>query len=86
MKYLFRFHRGGLQESLDTTIEVTNKNDIVTATKKELGVDDLKIYISKKQIIDTRLPNDWNNTEYLVIVNINGTIYPIGYSNFCLIQ
>lgn len=83
MKQLFRFHKGGLQESLNTTIEVKDFFDLTKIVRHELDDNYACVSISKDPIIDTRLPNDWNNAEYMVNVSTynDGNTYPIGYTN-----
>lgn len=86
MAKLFREHRGGLYESLATTIECPNGiSDIVAHYKKdELMCDYVKhIYIDPNLINDERLPEDWNGISFHVMaVCSDGKKICIGQSNF----
>lgn len=82
MKQLFRFHRGGFQESLDTTVEVSSHKEIETLVRKEFERPDAKIAVRSDRITDTRLPANWpNSIEFMVTAYFPDTKakYPIGY-------
>lgn len=84
MKHLFRFHRGGLQESLDTTVEVQDVSEIELLVRKALDDENASVFINATPIDDNRLPHEWNHTEYMVMVNhTRWGQYPAGYANFC---
>lgn len=79
---LFREHRGGLAESLATTIECPNGiKDIKAHCRKYAHVAD--VLIDPLPIPDDRLPEEWGCVCYYVY-----TVYPdnsraiIGMSNF----
>lgn len=79
---LFRFHRGGLLESLETTIEVEGLLDLVQYIHDTFeNVEN--VLILKRPIKDTRLPPKWNNISYYVVAdfeNLKGQC--IGMTNF----
>jgi len=87
METLFRLHRGGLSESLETTVFVTG----LPAIRKYINDTDPILYdslsnirIKKVPIIDNRLPKEWGSIEYMVVADINGDKGQcIGYTNFC---
>lgn len=82
MKHLFRFHRGGLQESLDTTVEVQDVREIELLVRKALDDENATVFINDTPIDDDRLPSEWNRTEYMVMVNhTRWGQYPVGYTN-----
>lgn len=82
VKKVFRDHRGGLQESLNTTIYCPN------------GIDDIKQHLEDRRYIvkfrideepceDDRLPPVWGNKEYRVLgVYTDGSHGVIGWCNF----
>lgn len=87
METLFRFHRGLLADSLETTVFVTG----LPAIRKYINDTDPIFYsslnnirIKKEPITDNRLPKEWGNTEYMVVADFDGyNGQCIGYTNFC---
>lgn len=85
METLFRFHRGGFAESLETTVFVTGLDAIKTYIKeKEPFYPILKnIRIEKEPYVDDRLPKEWGSIEYMVVADFCGQKRQcIGYTNF----
>lgn len=79
---LFRSHRGGLSESLETTIEVDGIADLVRHIAKEMPWAK-NVKILNEAIEDTRLPSEWNNVSYYVVADFEGyTEQCIGMTNF----
>ena len=83
MKKLFREHRGGLKESLETMIECPN------------GLADIKEYFNSKQPLyysnirmdlsmrDNRLPEEWGSRQYVVIAETKDMkTVVLGFCNF----
>lgn len=71
MRKLFRYHRGGLAESLETTIEVTGLADlrhILSVSWPSLR----NVRISPREMIDPRLPSGWRQVSYYVIADFDG--------------
>lgn len=87
METFFRFHRGLLADSLETTVFVTG----LPAIRKYINDTDPIFYsslnnirIKKEPITDNRLPKEWGNTEYMVVADFDGyNGQCIGYTNFC---
>lgn len=79
---LFRSHRGGLSESLSTTVEVKGLTDLIEHIKKEMPwAENVKILGEK--VKDNRLPPEWNNTSYYVVADFDGYKEQcIGMTNF----
>lgn len=86
METLFRFHRGGLAESLETTVFVTGLSAIkkyVNDTNPILYKSLSNIRIRKEPYLDDRLPKEWGSVEYKVVADINWCKgMCIGYTNF----
>lgn len=86
MEKLFRFHRGGLAESLETTVFVTG----LPAIRKYINDTDPILYASlsnirirKEPITDNRLPKEWGGVEYKVVADCKGyNGICIGFTNF----
>lgn len=86
METLFRFHRGGLAESLETTVFVTG----LPAIRKYIKDTDPIFYASlsnirirKEPYVDNRLPKEWGSVEYKVVADFNGyNGQCIGFANF----
>lgn len=86
---LFREHRGGLAESLATTIECPNGLEDIKAHFQndsywQLIVKDVRI--DKKPLNDNRLPDDWGKITYYVMASFDlpgNTSGVVGMSNFC---
>lgn len=86
METLFRFHRGGLAESLETTVFVTGLpairkyiNDTDPIWYKSLS----NIRIKKEPYVDVRLPKEWGRVEYRVVADFKGYKGQcIGFTNF----
>ena len=75
METLFRFHRGSLVESLETTVFVTG----LPAIRKYIKDTDPILYallsnicIKKEPITDNRLPKEWGGVEYMVVADFDG--------------
>lgn len=87
METLFRFHRGLLSDSLETTVFVTG----LPAIRKYINDTDSILYASlsnirirKEPYVDDRLPKEWGSVEYKVVADFE--CYKgqcIGYANFC---
>ena len=86
METLFRFHRGGFAESLETTTFVTGIEAIKTYLKESdpLMYHELSnIRIKKEPITDDRLPKEWGSVEYMVVADYDGYKGQcIGFANF----
>lgn len=86
MEKLFRFHRGLLDESLETTTFVTG----LPAIKAFISENAPLLYHSIKNIrikhepyVDDRLPKEWGCIEYMVVADFDGYKGQcIGYTNF----
>lgn len=86
METLFRFHRGGLAESIETTVFVTG----LPAIRKYINDTDPILYASLSNIrirrepyVDDRLPKEWGSVEYKVVADFDGHKGQcIGYTNF----
>lgn len=82
---LFRWHRGGLSESLDTTIQVHSKADMISYILDDYSVEN---YLHNIRISDERLDDSsragqaWREF-YRVVADFEGfTGQCIGYCNF----
>ncbi|WP_290437757.1 hypothetical protein [Muribaculum intestinale] len=83
MKKLFRFHRGSLAESLDTTIEVSGFAEVLEKVMETYGDSISNIKIKKEGLHDPRLPEDWNELCFYVVADCDGYKEQcIGMSNF----
>lgn len=83
MKKLFRFHRGSLDESLATTIEVHDFAELLDKVMETYGDCISNVKINKEVIQDPRLPKDWNGCCFYVVADFNGYKEQcIGMSNF----
>lgn len=83
MKKLFRFHRGSLAESLDTTIEVSGFADLQTEIIKHFEGKVSNIKISKYPHRDLIQPTEWGDVYYYVVAHYNGyRDYLVGECNF----
>lgn len=85
---LFREHRGGLDESLKTTMLCPNGlADIVTYFKM-MNYPNPCPYVNIRLDMphrDNRLPKEWGERQYMVIADtagLNKTQVVIGYCNF----
>lgn len=78
MKKLFRFHRGSLKDSLDTTIEIRGIADIAAALRLQVDSELTNIHIDPQVIEDDRLPRDWAGLEFKVLCDC------LGYENQCV--
>ena len=84
MKKLFREHRGGLEESLATTIECPNG---LTDIKKHFNNQPYANISMDLSMRDNRLPEEWGDRQYVVIADtrdINSKVKPVvlGFCNF----
>ena len=86
MTKLFREHRGGLEESLSTTIECPNGiADIVAHYKNDKLMCEyvMSISISDGVIRDSRLPEEWGGISFNVMAKCSdGNTVCLGQSNF----
>ena len=83
MRKLFRHHRGGLQESLDTMVEVNDFADIERIISNEWG--DYCTNINTTYVGDDsqRIGKEWKETFYVVADFKDGHKQQcIGYCNF----
>lgn len=72
MKKLFRFHRGSLEDSLATTIEVSGFAELLDKIIATYGDSISNVKIQKKCIHDPRLPKDWNEICFYVVADFDG--------------
>lgn len=81
---LFRFHRGMLADSLETTIQVKSLYDIQRAVEYAMSeIDPKNIRILNDPICDPRLPSEWGGICYYVLADIKGHFGQcVGMSNF----
>lgn len=87
MRKLFRWHRGGLEESLATTREVTCFDDIVKIVREfeeSLGIADYYSNIDTHFVADDskRLGEEWKETYYVVADSRGCKAQCLGYCNF----
>ena len=86
METLFRFHRGLLSDSLETTTFVTGLEAIKTYIKESdplLYYELRNIRIMKEPYVDDRLPKEWGSIEYMVVADFDGYKGQcIGFANF----
>jgi hypothetical protein len=86
METLFRFHRGGLAESLETTVFVTGRPAIrkyIKDTDPIFYASLSNIRIMKEPYVDERLPKEWGSIEYMVVADFEGYKgISIGFTNF----
>ena len=80
MKKLFRFHRGGLVESLATTLEVRGVDEIRKIVNDHtLCSGHFKnIRIEREPHADRRLSKEWGGISYYVLADFDG------YSGQCV--
>lgn len=81
---LFRFHRGTLSDSLETTIQVKSLHDIKWAVENTMPeICPKNIRILNEPICDPRLPSEWGGICYYVLADIkDNTGQCVGMSNF----
>lgn len=86
METLFRFYRGCIAESLETTVFVTGLSAIkkyINDTNPILYASLSNIRIRKEPYLDDRLPKEWGGVEYMVVADFKGYKGQcIGYTNF----
>lgn len=85
MEKLYREHRGGFKESIETTISIPNKEFLEDHIKNiyELLFEPYDKILIGEPSIDKRLPPEWGDTQYMVYIQKkSGSKYPIGYTNF----
>lgn len=87
MRKLFRWHRGGLQESLDTMVEVQSFEDIERMVDEEMNglIPNYFTNINTVYVGDDskRIGEEWKKTFYVVADFKNGYKQQcIGYCNF----
>lgn len=66
MRKLFRHHRGGLQESLDTMVEVSDFSDIEQIVKEEWGDYCTNVNTVFAGDDSDRINEEWKETYYVV--------------------
>lgn len=66
MRKLFRHHRGGLQESLDTMVEVSYFSDIEQIVKEEWGDYCTNVNTVFAGDDSDRINEEWKETYYVV--------------------
>lgn len=77
---MYREHRGGLAESLATTIECPNGiADIVKHYEGDFVFSNIRI--DKKKMRDDRL-QEWNTTHYVIADFLGGGSGVVGMCNF----
>lgn len=82
MKKLFRYHRGSLADSLETTIEVSGLYELRQTLAQELPYVH-NIRIMRTKIPDDRLPAEWGGYSHYVLADFDGYFGQcIGMSNF----
>ena len=75
-------HRGGLYESLSTTIEVKNLKELKKYIKSELGFS-RNVKIKEDPVKDRRLPPEWGGLSYYVVADVGDyKEVCIGMTNF----
>lgn len=82
MKRLFRYHRGMLAESLDTTVEVMGLDHLKLLLSKEMPfVHNVRISLAADK--DDRLPPEWGGYSRYVLADFDGhSGQCIGMCNF----
>jgi hypothetical protein len=82
MSKLFRFHRGSLAESLETTIEVSGIHDLRRILAVEMPyVHNVRISLASDK--DDRLPAEWGGYSRYVLADFDGfSGQCIGMCNF----
>ena len=73
---LFRFHRGGLDMSMETVQEINSFEQLMSVAVGDWHINPIKIEI-KPYIYDKRI--DWDT--HMVIIHDGNTGYPIGFLN-----
>lgn len=82
MKKIFRFHRGGLAQSLATAREVKDLQDLKCEVRNVLPFS-TNIRISRSRIDDLRLPEEWGGVSHYVLADFDGNRGQcIGMCNF----
>ncbi len=87
MKKLFRFHRGSLDESLATTVEVSGLDELRKIVSESIAWADRDYYknicIQKEVHNDPRLPSGWNGISHYVVADFDGyKAQCVGMCNF----
>lgn len=87
MRKLFRWHRGGFEESLATTTEVTSFDDIVKIVKEfeeSLGIVGYYSNLDAHFVADDskRLGEEWRETYYVIADSQGCKAQCLGYCNF----
>ncbi len=87
MKKLFRFHRGLLADSLETTIEVSGLDELRKIISDSIVWADRDYYknirIQKEAHNDPRLPEEWNGISHYVVADFEGyKAQCVGMCNF----
>lgn len=77
---LFRFHRGGLSESMETVIEVKTFEHLIMHIQEHWEVQPAMVSIDP-YMYDARI--DWDTQIVQIAVGIQGrqVIYPVGFLN-----
>jgi len=74
MKTLFRYHRGGLTESMATTIEIESKKELISILNKNIFGTDFENITIEPYCFDSRI--NWDT--YIVHLEDYGVI---GFTN-----
>lgn len=87
MKKLFRFHRGALADSLETTVEVSGLEELRKIVSDSIAWADREYFknirIQKEAYNDPRLPEEWNGVSHYVVADFDGYKGQcVGMSNF----
>lgn len=88
MRKLFRWHRGGLEESLATTIEVQSFDEIenlLINNSSDQGIPNGYFSnIRTRYIADdsARCGEEWKTTYYVIADNVHHTDCAVGMCNF----
>lgn len=76
MKKLFRFHRGLLAESLETTMEVSGLPELCEKIADSVAWADRNYFknirIKNEAYHDPRLPAEWGSISYYVVADFDG--------------
>lgn len=82
MKKLFRYHRGGLAESIETTIEVSGLYDLKGILASSMPyIHNVRISLVADK--DDRLPPEWGGYSRYVLADFDGfSGQCIGMCNF----
>lgn len=77
---LFRFHRGGLEESMQTVIEIETFDQLVAHITSNYDVPAAKITVSK-YIYDDRINWDTYIVNLTMGLDVEQSTHPVGFLN-----